>query len=88
MIVKLQLLELSSTYDSKPLLDRCAAPVTKVLADQMMRIADVDDVVLVGGATRMPQIRRMLENMFSPERLNFDLNPDVTIAYGAANIED
>ncbi len=54
----------------------------------MMRVSDVDNVVLVGGATRMPQVRQILEHMFTPEKINDDLNPDVTVALGAANIND
>lgn len=54
----------------------------------MMKITDVDHVVLVGGATRMPQIRSMLEEIFTAEKINAELDPDVAVAYGAANVED
>lgn len=68
---------------------RAIRPVEKVLEDQHMTIDNVDDVVLVGGASRMPQLRTLLTQFFGPDRpLHTEIDPDVTVAYGAANIID
>mmetsp|Transcript_25562 Transcript_25562/g.56360 ORF Transcript_25562/g.56360 Transcript_25562/m.56360 type:complete len:414 (-) Transcript_25562:52-1293(-) len=68
---------------------RCIEPVQKVLTDQMMTTDDVSDVVLVGGASRMPRIRELLAELFgSDKRLHTEIDPDITVAYGAANILD
>ena len=40
--------------------------------------------ILVGGSTRIPEIRQRLENKFGKDKLKFDINPDETVAYGAA----
>eukprot|EP00392_Amoebophrya_sp_AT5.2_P004207 g4215.t1 len=69
------------------LFKRTIEPVEKVMKDQMMTHKDINHVVLVGGATRMPRIRRMLIDFFGREKLNMDLDPDLTVAIGAANID-
>lgn len=74
---------------SKDLFDRAIHPVEKVLEDQRMEASDVDDVVLVGGASRTPRLRTLLREYFGDgKRLHTDIDPDVTVAYGAANILD
>jgi len=73
----------------KDLFDRAIEPVSKVLEDQVMTPDNVDDVVLVGGASRMPQLRELLRRFFGEgKRLHTEIDPDVTVAYGAANIID
>ncbi|CAD7926840.1 unnamed protein product [Amoebophrya sp. A25] len=69
------------------LFERAMAPVHQVLADQMMSADDINHVVLVGGASRMPKIRKMLIDFFGQDKLNMDLDPDLTVAIGAANID-
>merc|ERR1712217_883272 len=72
---------------SAKLFQRAMAPVKKVLEDQMMTADNVDDVVLVGGASRTPRIRTLLQEFMGPsKRLHTEIDPDVTVAYGAANI--
>lgn len=73
---------------------KCMAPVYKVIDDAEVTKHDIDDIVLVGGSTRIPKIREMLKNYFGKE-LKKDINPDEAIAYGAAiqaailtNVED
>lgn len=44
----------------------------------------IDDVVLVGGSTRIPRIQSLLQNMFQGKELNKSINPDEAVAYGAA----
>jgi L1 cell adhesion molecule like protein len=63
--------------------NRCLAPVEKVLLDAKVSKSEVDDIVLVGGSTRIPRIRELLKNYFNKE-LKQDINPDEAVAYGAA----
>ncbi|HEX2543772.1 MAG TPA: Hsp70 family protein [Ramlibacter sp.] len=67
----------------QPLLDRLRAPVERALRDARLRAADLDEIVLVGGATRMPAVRRLAAQMFGriPAR---HPDPDQTVALGAA----
>jgi len=67
----------------KPLLERLRAPVERALRDARMRAAELDEIVLVGGATRMPAVRRLAAQMFGrlPAR---HLDPDQTVGLGAA----
>lgn len=68
---------------AEPLLRRLRTPVEKALRDARIRAAELDDIVLVGGATRMPMIRKMVAKMFG--RLpSSNLNPDEVVALGAA----
>lgn len=68
---------------SQPLLDRLRAPVESALRDARMRAADLDEIVLVGGAMRMGMVRRLTAQLFGrlPAR---HPDPDQTIALGAA----
>jgi len=70
------------------LFGRAMLPVTDLLESLLMEPEGVDDVVLVGGASRTPRIRELLRNMFGHDRVHSDIDPDVTVAYGAANILD
>jgi molecular chaperone HscA len=65
------------------LVQKTLAPVRQALRDAKLKIADIDGVVLVGGATRMPQIQRAVETFFGKPPLN-DLDPDQVVAIGAA----
>ncbi|XP_025404836.1 heat shock protein 70 B2-like [Sipha flava] len=60
------------------------SPVEKALADAKMDKASIDDVVLVGGSTRIPKIQKMLQDFFCGKSLNLSINPDEAVAYGAA----
>lgn len=59
-------------------------PVKQVLDDARLDRSKVDDVVLVGGSTRIPKIQRLLEEFFNGKSLNRSINPDEAIAIGAA----
>ncbi|XP_043668651.1 heat shock protein 68-like [Vespula pensylvanica] len=59
-------------------------PVEKALADAKLDKRSVDDVVLVGGSTRIPKVQSMLQNFFCGKQLNLSINPDEAVAYGAA----
>lgn len=59
-------------------------PVENVLRDGKIAKGDVDEVVLVGGSTRIPRIQRLLSDFFNGKELNKSINPDEAVAYGAA----
>ncbi|XP_072397225.1 heat shock protein 68-like isoform X2 [Diabrotica undecimpunctata] len=59
-------------------------PVEKALNDANMSKSQINDVVLVGGSTRIPKIQSLLQNYFNGKTLNLSINPDEAVAYGAA----
>jgi molecular chaperone DnaK len=67
----------------RPVVDRTIGPVKQALADAQLKPAAIEEVVLVGGATRTPLIRRTVQEYFDRKPHN-DLNPDEVVALGAA----
>lgn len=63
---------------------KCMEPVEKCLRDAKMDKAQVHDVVLVGGSTRIPKVQQLLQDFFNGKELNKSINPDEAVAYGAA----
>lgn len=63
---------------------RTMAPVDQVLKDSGLSKDKVDEIVLVGGSTRIPKIRELLTNYFNGKELCHSVNPDEAVAYGAA----
>jgi endoplasmic reticulum chaperone BiP len=59
-------------------------PVKKVLTDASLKKTDVDEIVLVGGSTRIPKVQQLLQDFFNGKELNRGVNPDEAVAYGAA----
>eukprot|EP00173_Palmaria_palmata_P003157 Plantae.Rhodophyta-Palmaria_palmata.ctg328.p1 GENE.Plantae.Rhodophyta-Palmaria_palmata.ctg328~~Plantae.Rhodophyta-Palmaria_palmata.ctg328.p1 ORF type:complete len:667 (-),score=196.32 Plantae.Rhodophyta-Palmaria_palmata.ctg328:1067-3010(-) len=59
-------------------------PVEKTLRDSKIPKADVDDIVLVGGSTRIPKVQSLLVDFFNGKELCKNINPDEAVAYGAA----
>jgi len=59
-------------------------PLNKVIQDAKISKSDVDEIVLVGGTTRIPKIQELLSNYFNGKQLNKSLNPDEAVAIGAA----
>ncbi|XP_013174029.1 PREDICTED: heat shock protein 68 [Papilio xuthus] len=59
-------------------------PVENALKDAKMNTREIDDVIMVGGSTRVPKIQRLLQEFFGGKTLNLSINPDEAIAYGAA----
>ena len=59
-------------------------PVEKVLKDSKLSKSQIDEIVLVGGSTRIPKIQQMLSEFFNGKALNKECNPDEVVAQGAA----
>jgi molecular chaperone HscA len=72
---------------SKPLIQRTIQAVKKALKDAGIDSSEVQGVVMVGGATRIPAVQGAVKNLFQKEPLN-DLNPDEVVALGAARQAD
>ena len=68
---------------SRDLLERCKAPVTKALNDAGVSLSEVDEVILVGGSTRMPAVQELVKNM-TGKQPNMSVNPDEVVCNGAA----
>jgi len=66
-----------------PLLERTGKAARRALRDAKLAAADLDGVILVGGATRVPSVRRYVAELFAREPLA-DIDPDLVVAYGAA----
>jgi L1 cell adhesion molecule like protein len=60
------------------------APLEQVLSDAKMSKADIHEVVMVGGSTRIPKIRELVSAFFNGKKLNDSVHPDEAVAYGAA----
>ncbi|XP_055601461.1 heat shock 70 kDa protein cognate 4-like [Uranotaenia lowii] len=59
-------------------------PVAKALRDAKMDKSNINDIVLVGGSTRIPKVQKLLQEFFNGKELNKSINPDEAVAYGAA----
>ena len=59
-------------------------PVEKALRDAKLDKSSIDDIVLVGGSTRIPKVQKLLSDFFNGKELNKSINPDEAVAYGAA----
>jgi len=60
------------------------APVEKVIRDSKIDKRSVDEIVLVGGSTRIPKVQKLLQDFFNGKELCKSINPDEAVAYGAA----
>merc|ERR1712170_195411 len=59
-------------------------PVERALRDAKIDKSNIDEIVLVGGSTRIPKIQKLLQDFFNGKELNKTINPDEAVAYGAA----
>jgi len=59
-------------------------PVEKALRDSKLDKSSIDEIVLVGGSTRIPKVQKLLQDFFNGKELNKSINPDEAVAYGAA----
>lgn len=73
------------TFESlcKNLINRCQIPVEKALTDARLDKSDINEVVLVGGSTRIPAIQKLVESL-TGKKPNQSVNPDEVVAIGAA----
>jgi Fe-S protein assembly chaperone HscA len=67
----------------QPIIDRTSGPCKQALKDAGLKPEQIDEVVLVGGSTRIPKVRALVEEMFQ-RKPHTDLNPDEVVALGAA----
>ncbi|HWF12108.1 MAG TPA: molecular chaperone DnaK [Candidatus Acidoferrales bacterium] len=67
----------------RPIVDRTMGPVRQALSDAKLSPADIEEVVLVGGSTRVPLVRQTVEQFFG-RKPHAELNPDEVVALGAA----
>lgn len=79
--IKLTRAKLESLVDD--LIERTIAPLQMAIKDAGLNVSDVDDVILVGGQTRMPKVQETVTNFFGKEPRK-DVNPDEAVAMGAA----
>ena len=70
------------------LFQRALKTVDDTLTNGMLTKKDVDEVVLVGGTSRVPHMRDLLRKSIGVSKLNLEIDPDVTVAVGAASILD
>ncbi|MEV7010874.1 molecular chaperone DnaK [Streptosporangium sp. NPDC051022] len=66
------------------LLERCKGPVEQAMADARLTPDDIDEVILVGGSTRMPAVQNLVRRMTGGKDPNMTVNPDEVVALGAA----
>ncbi|HNT75653.1 MAG TPA: molecular chaperone DnaK, partial [Anaerolineae bacterium] len=69
---------------TRDLVERCRVPFQRALADAKMSASDLDEVVLVGGATRMPMVQNLVRDLTSGKEPHKGVNPDEVVAVGAA----
>ncbi len=68
---------------SKELLDRTLVPVRKALQDAKLSASDIDEILLVGGSTRIPAVKELVEKELN-KQVNTSINPDEVVSLGAA----
>ena len=66
------------------LFQKCIIAIENVLKDSRTSKSQIDEIVLIGGSSRIPRIQSILEKYFNGKELNKTLNPDEAVAYGAA----
>jgi len=69
---------------SRSLIDRTMGPVKQALADAKLKESDIDEVILVGGSTRIPAVQELVKKMTGGKSPNMSVNPDEVVAVGAA----
>ena len=69
---------------TKDLLDRCVGPYKKAMTDAKISEKEIEEIVLVGGSTRMPMVIELVKNLAGGKEPNRSVNPDEVVAVGAA----
>ncbi|MFP5022157.1 molecular chaperone DnaK [Pseudonocardia phyllosphaerae] len=75
-----------STFDqiTADLVERCKGPVEQAIADAKLTPKDIDEVILVGGSTRIPAVQNLVRKLTDGQEPNMTVNPDEVVALGAA----
>ncbi len=75
-----------STFEqiTADLVERCVGPVRQAMADAKLTADDIDEVILVGGTTRMPAVQSLVRRLTGGKEPNMTVNPDEVVAVGAA----
>ncbi|EGW30006.1 uncharacterized protein SPAPADRAFT_63632 [Spathaspora passalidarum NRRL Y-27907] len=81
--IKLTLTEQELDNMTLPLIEKTIEPVKKCIRDAELKVNEIDEVLLVGGMTRMPRIRKQVEQLFN-KKPSTAVNPDEAVALGAA----
>lgn len=69
---------------ANPIFKRCIRPLDKVLEDAKLGKSDINEIVMIGGSSRIPKIQQMVSDYFYGKKLNLSINPDEAVSYGAA----
>jgi len=69
---------------TRDLVERCMGPVKQALADAKLTASDIDEVILVGGSTRIPAVQELVKKLTGGKQPNMSVNPDEVVAVGAA----
>jgi molecular chaperone DnaK len=69
---------------TRDLLERCIAPFKRAIEDAKISESDIDEIILVGGATRMPMVQELVKKLAGGKDPNKGVNPDEVVAVGAA----
>ncbi len=67
-----------------PLVEKCRKPVLDALKDAKLQASQIDEVILVGGSTRVPLVQKLVKDLFAGKEPNKSVNPDEVVAIGAA----
>jgi L1 cell adhesion molecule like protein len=63
---------------------RCIEPIDRVITDSKIDKSEINEIILVGGSTRIPRLQKLISDYFNGKELNKSINPDEAVAYGAA----
>jgi L1 cell adhesion molecule like protein len=69
---------------SKEFFSKLKTPIERVLSDSKMKPEQINEIVLVGGSSKIPKIKQILKEIFPNVIINDSINPDEAVAYGAA----
>ncbi|MEG3613355.1 molecular chaperone DnaK [Mycoplasmoides genitalium] len=69
---------------TKPLLERTRNPISDVIKEAKIKPEEINEILLVGGSTRMPAVQKLVESMVPGKKPNRSINPDEVVAIGAA----
>lgn len=63
---------------------QCITPMDQAIQNAKLNKTQIDEIIMIGGSTRIPYVRELVKNYFNGKQLRFDINPDEAVAYGAA----